>query len=76
LDNNDVHVIFTTRQSATSTHNPWSSKETRKVEELLRRENDELNEEVGALKKKVEKLEGRVAELGEREHGKDESVRI
>jgi predicted nuclease with TOPRIM domain len=46
------------------------------VEELLRRENDKLNEEVGALKKKVEKLEGRVAELEEREHGKDESVRL
>jgi hypothetical protein len=47
-----------------------------KVEELLRRENDELNEKVGALKKKVEELEGRVAELEEREHGKDESVRL
>ncbi|EFX69979.1 hypothetical protein DAPPUDRAFT_257801 [Daphnia pulex] len=35
---------------------PSSSKETRKVEELLRRENDELNEEVGALKRKVEEF--------------------
>jgi polyhydroxyalkanoate synthesis regulator phasin len=75
LDNNDVHVIFTTRQSATSTHNPWSSKETRNVEDLLRRENHELNEEMGALKRKVEELDGRVAELEEREHGKDADVK-
>jgi predicted RNase H-like nuclease (RuvC/YqgF family) len=75
LDNNDVHVIFTIRQPATSTHNPWSSKETRKVEKLLRRENHELNEEMGALKRKVEELDGRVAELEEREHGKDADVK-
>jgi hypothetical protein len=31
-----------------------SNKETRKSEEVLQRENDELNEEVGALKRKVE----------------------
>jgi hypothetical protein len=38
-----------------------SSKEKRKVEELLRRENNELNEEVGALKMKVEELDsGRI----------------
>ncbi|EFX80135.1 hypothetical protein DAPPUDRAFT_318756 [Daphnia pulex] len=75
LDNNDVHVIFTTRKSATSTHNPWSSKETRKVEELLRRENHKLNEKMGALKRKVGELDGRVAELEEREHGKDADVK-
>jgi hypothetical protein len=51
-----------------------SNKETRKSEELLRRENDELNEEVGVLKRKVEELDGRVAELEERERGKDEGV--
>jgi predicted nucleic acid-binding Zn-ribbon protein len=38
--------------------------------------NHELNEEMGALKRKVEELDGRVAELEEREHGKDESVRL
>ena len=45
------------------------------MEDLLRRENHELNEEMGALKRKVEELDGRVAELEEREHGKDADVK-
>jgi hypothetical protein len=54
-----------------------SSKEIRIVEELLPRENDEMSEEVGALKRmKEKKLDGRVAELKERERGKDEGVRL
>ncbi|EFX78635.1 hypothetical protein DAPPUDRAFT_320293 [Daphnia pulex] len=54
-----------------------SSKEIRIVEELLPRENDEMSKEVGALKRmKEEEYDGRVAELKERERGKDEGFRL